>query len=296
MKTIPSIDKRLSHAYSLREQIVKSKIKLFQDNQFDIQCERFDNDLGIRLILKSFLVQTTLDDIGLLFGDCIHNLRSALDNLAYELACQKCNPPKKPRSISFPIMKNSSGFSSKAKICLEQLPKNAANLIESIQPFQRDGSPANGTPESDLLGLLHDIDLIDKHRIPSPVLLNPQEHNHSFSYDLTENEFALPEMIYFRQEPLEKDCILFEFKFPHRIHVHGEYNMSFILSFIINDRRFEVEELLNLLFFYTNQTINLFRDFFPNNPDIDNGNLVFIDVIKDENGFQFIPHDQTPGT
>ena len=54
MKIIPSIDKRLNHAYSLRKQIITSKIKLFQDNHFDIQCERFDNDLGIRLILKSF--------------------------------------------------------------------------------------------------------------------------------------------------------------------------------------------------------------------------------------------------
>ena len=177
-------------------------------------------------------------------------------------------------------MKDFSSFNARAEICLEQLPEAAANLIKSLQPFQRDGSPANGTPESDLLGLLHDIDLIDKHRIPSPVIFIPQEHNSSFIYDLTENEFALPDMIYCRQEPLEKDCILFEYKFPHRIHGQGKYNIGFMLSIIINDQRFEVEEILNLLYLYTNKIINLFRVFFPNNPDID-----------DANGFQFIPHD-----
>jgi hypothetical protein len=297
MKTIPSVDKRLGHALYLREQIIAYKIKWIQENPFNIECVRFDNDLGIRLILKTFPEQYILDQCGLLFGDCIHNLRSALDNLAYELACLKCNPPNKPNIIYFPILKDISKFDNRVKACLEQLPEDAAKLIEALQPFQRDGSPEKGSPDSDLMGLLHEIDLIDKHRIPSPMLFIPLKHEQLISYDLSENDFALPDNFYVRQEPLQLDCILAEYRFPHRINnIKGSYNFNFEFSLLVNNQRFEIEEIINLLLLYTNQVINLFRDFFTNNQDIDDGNLLAMDVAKDENGFQFKLHEENPRT
>lgn len=287
MKTIPSIDKRLDHAFSLSRKLLESRSKWFEENPLKITCEKFDNDLGVRLILNSFPEQNLLDEWGLICGDCIHNLRCALDNLIYELACIKCIPPIEPLILSFPIKKKREQFVGTIHKCLEQLPERAASLIELIQPFQRDGSPGNGTPDSDILALLNEMDNIDKHRIPSLVLLIPLSQEHSISYSLLENEFALPEILYIRQEPLEKDCILAEYKFPHRIHGEGKLNMEANLSIILNDKPFEIEEILNLLILYTNQIINLFRDFFPNNPDIAHDNLINISVMKNDKGFQF---------
>src|SRR5208282_3855961 len=45
-----------------------------------------------------------LDRWSLIAGDCVHNLRSALDHLAYALAAHKIGEaPPNPRSLQFPI-------------------------------------------------------------------------------------------------------------------------------------------------------------------------------------------------
>jgi len=102
----------------------------------------------------------------LAIGDFVHNLRSALDHLAWQLVI--ASPPNSPgRETAFPIW-------------ITNTPKQAANrlkllglfrpdiviAINSYQPYQRSAS----NPASDPLHILSELDNIDKHRLLLVVL------------------------------------------------------------------------------------------------------------------------------
>jgi len=97
-----------------------------------------------------------LEDAALTIGDAVHNLRSALDNLAWTLA-HRNGPPANPKSIYFPVCEKSSAW-TKAKKDLVTVPSVALDRIATFQPFTFDGL------EQSFLWLLHRLDIADKHR------------------------------------------------------------------------------------------------------------------------------------
>lgn len=98
------------------------------------------------------------DTVAAMAGDFIHNLRGALDHLVWELA----DPDQRPRS-EFPVFKNdgagNSGFTGGGAPKISSLPEDARQAIEALQPFHA-GDDAVSHP----LWLIHDLDIIDKHR------------------------------------------------------------------------------------------------------------------------------------
>lgn len=142
-------------------------------NQLKTTCELREGRLGYRLIIDAFEEEPALEEWGLITGDFVHNLRSALDNLVFALARLQQDPPARPRSLQFPISADKEKFEANAADTLDQLPPTASATIRSLQPFQRDGSPVTGTPDQDPLLLLHFLSVADKHRVPSVVLVAP---------------------------------------------------------------------------------------------------------------------------
>jgi hypothetical protein len=73
-------------------------------------------------------------------GDCLHNLRSALDNLAYELAVAPTGEPL-PSNIegksAFPIFKTKAEFDNKSKRMIRGIHPDARTIIERLQPYNR---------------------------------------------------------------------------------------------------------------------------------------------------------------
>ena len=80
-------------------------------------------------------------------GDCLHNLRSALDNLAYELALAH-KGSKMSKSIAdksqFPIFKTKAGFNHKGKAMIRGVHPGARTVIEGLQPYNRGNRPGSG--------------------------------------------------------------------------------------------------------------------------------------------------------
>jgi hypothetical protein len=114
--------------------------------------------------------------LSLIAGDCIHNLRASLDNLAFELALAYTEgplPSDAEADSGFPIFSSDPAESSKPwplkKFndmirCIDPLAKAE---IERLQPYKR----GHGF-RRDRLWQLNKLESIDKHRLPHTATLN----------------------------------------------------------------------------------------------------------------------------
>ena len=98
-------------------------------------------------------------------GDCLHNLRSALDNLAFELALAH-KGAKMSKSIAnnsqFPIFRTKDGFDNKSKPMIRGIHPKARTFIEGLQPYNRGNMPITTSS----LWWLRELSNSDKHRLP----------------------------------------------------------------------------------------------------------------------------------
>jgi hypothetical protein len=94
---------------------------------------------------------------GLLLGDCVHNLRSALDHMVWDLVLLNGGTPDS--NTEFPIYWDGTkyGLKGQAERKLKGVSAQATDLIEQSQPYH---APV---PCSHPLWVLHELDVIDKH-------------------------------------------------------------------------------------------------------------------------------------
>jgi hypothetical protein len=95
------------------------------------------------------------DDIPLIMGDAIHNLRSSLDHLAWQLVEAAGFTPNK--DTYFPVSDTAHKYASAiGKGEIKHIPQGALDMIRLVQPaFTNDMT----------LWLLHQLDIVDKHRL-----------------------------------------------------------------------------------------------------------------------------------
>lgn len=86
-------------------------------------------------------------------GDVVHNLRSALDHVAYALVKAGPNPPT--RQTMFPVTRSAADFARVTRTSLSGLSSTALAAVERRQPYHE------GCLE---LAAIHGLDVIDKHR------------------------------------------------------------------------------------------------------------------------------------
>jgi hypothetical protein len=111
---------------------------------------------------KSAVVKTEPPlDLGCIFGDCLTNLRSSLDYIAWELAVRHSPAPvvEGKDIIYFPLAKDATDFGTKRRADLARysIPAPALDLIESVQPYHTG---------YESLRLLTTLGNKDKHRLP----------------------------------------------------------------------------------------------------------------------------------
>lgn len=263
---IRSVDLKLARAdfqiCSLTDQISA----WISSNPITARCELCEGRLGFRLIVQDFAETAPIDHWGLLIGECVHNLRSALDNLAFALARLQRDPPSRPSAIAFPICQDRSRFENSGRAKLDQMPARVGELIERLQPFQRDGSQEAGTPDSDPLVLLQWLSNTDKHRVPSVVLIAPTEMSHSGRAAFYSEEDAKANVppdttVWFG--PLHPGVVLMEYRTNRPIEsVRGDYSGIAIVSIETIDQTAPVVEVLRALSHYTALVVAQFRGFF----------------------------------
>lgn len=107
----------------------------------------------VRLFVES--VNPVPVEIGLIIGDAVHNLRSALDHLTFQLVLAN---GKTPRSTTeFPIRDPSKQYTSAFESRkVEDVPTKAKDIFRSIQPAK--------TGDMTLWNL-QTLDIADKHRL-----------------------------------------------------------------------------------------------------------------------------------
>lgn len=102
-------------------------------------------------------VPTLSFDVIALAGDIIHNLRSALDHLANQLALIGCPAltPKELRQIEFPIAETLAKYEADKNRKMRGMTPQAVEAIDGLKPYKGG---------NDALWRLHELDNIDKHR------------------------------------------------------------------------------------------------------------------------------------
>ena len=116
-------------------------------------------------IYRVFDIQTPPAEIGLLAGDVIHNLRSALDHLAYQLVY--VNGATHSKQTAFPIWDSESEYRAQRARRVKGMAQSAIDMIDASEPYQ--GGKGAG------LWVLHYLDIADKHHALLTPLINVTE-------------------------------------------------------------------------------------------------------------------------
>ncbi|WP_139178468.1 hypothetical protein [Janthinobacterium sp. OK676] len=263
---IRSVELKLNRACEQVQLLSHSISDWAANNPVTADCKLSDGRLGFQLIQKDFTIAPSLDEWSLQFGECVHNLRSALDNLVFALARVKCDPPEKPISIAFPIYQDREKFEKDGRKKINQLPMAAAELIEKLQPFQRDGSHKFGTPERDALVLLQSLSNDDKHKVPSVVVLAPTEMGHDFDVSFYSDEDASANVqpdVTVWVGPLLPGTVLMELRTNSPLKsVNGAFEGHAIVAIETPSGPVAVVQTLQALHQYTNLVASQFRAFF----------------------------------
>src|SRR5688500_6124055 len=106
--------------------------------------------------------QTLPDDTPLFIGDAIHNARAALDILVCDIArIRGCL--NVPRSLQFPVSESREKLKRRIDDVAGLLGVTVGNIIlDDIRPYKKGGNSS--------LCALHDLDIMDKHKLLIPVV------------------------------------------------------------------------------------------------------------------------------
>lgn len=100
-------------------------------------------------------------DLSLIAGDCVHNARSALDHLAWQMAGAD---PADTRT-QFPIFDDPGKFARFSGAMIARLTdRRSVAFVKWLQPYRR-----KKEGQIDLLWLLQALDVADKHKLLVPV-------------------------------------------------------------------------------------------------------------------------------
>lgn len=140
--------------------ILESAIDLFIDDKPYAATAEKDKETG-EYGLRISPVRGVPADWSLQVGDIVHNLRSALDTLAFALATDHIPAltKKESRTVQFPILDTLSEFSTDPKGWLNRIPRDARAAFEKLQPYH-----TRHPRDKRLLAVLRDLSNEDKHR------------------------------------------------------------------------------------------------------------------------------------
>jgi hypothetical protein len=152
------IDRAIHHLDGIDEAL-KVVLGTETNTQLPIGYE-FDRDRK-QLIINLTKCQPIDPALPLMIGDCIHNLRSALDHLVYRLALENKVSQVAANKTFFPIYLKKPKFDERVERLLKPfISASAFAEIEKSQPYS-----AYDVPEEADIWILSQLDIIDKHRL-----------------------------------------------------------------------------------------------------------------------------------
>ena len=94
------------------------------------------------------------DSLAVISGDVLHNLRSALDHLAWQLVLANGGEPNS--NTAFPVWRSESKFKSSRPGYAKGVSKAALDILYGLKPYKGG---------NDALWRIHQLDIVDKHRL-----------------------------------------------------------------------------------------------------------------------------------
>lgn len=140
-------------------QSLKLEIRAFLERDpYNIVAE--PNNERSAYVWRVHIREEPLPTLSLVVGDCIHNLRSSLDHLVFDLAGRPKG--RTAGKLEFPIHTTSEGYLMGAKEKLAGVAGEAQTIIQGLQPYHREGQMFSFEPHP--LDVLRRLSNIDKHR------------------------------------------------------------------------------------------------------------------------------------
>jgi hypothetical protein len=115
----------------------------------------------------------------LILGDVLHNLRSALDHIAWTLVTEGRRPPhaltgRQQAAVKFPICRTRERFNSAVKSCLPGVGRAHRALLRAVQPY-KGGRRVDYHP----FAIVQKYSNEDKHRILPLTFWRPFDAEHT---------------------------------------------------------------------------------------------------------------------
>lgn len=114
--------------------------------------------------------------LGVIVGDVLHNLRSALDAIAWETCSRAGVPAKRERDVYFPITESPTGWGKTARQKLPRVAPEHRKVFRELQPWHYDQMARDAgvdVPYSHALReplyRLDELARLDRHRVPHPI-------------------------------------------------------------------------------------------------------------------------------
>jgi hypothetical protein len=128
---------------------------------------KLDPESGYHVFRVAAVPEEWRLEVGVILGDIVHNLRSALDYLFWQLYCHYIRVPRSPREaeqVQFPIEDTKNRLANK-RVHFNKIPPSQWALIDSAQPYNGSHHPSRA------IKALRDLSNRDKHQVLNPPLL-----------------------------------------------------------------------------------------------------------------------------
>jgi hypothetical protein len=155
MKDLP-VKLKIGRARTHLEELETEVKKYFQTTPFQAETSE-DPETG-DLVTRLKIISQPPVEWGVIIGDIIHNLRSALDLLVSALLLANGKTPNK--SCGFPVYSGKDEFMKDGVKRVKGLSAEALELIMTIKPYKE---------ENLRLWQLHQLNILDKHQLIIPV-------------------------------------------------------------------------------------------------------------------------------
>ena len=166
--SIAGVDRKLQRAHQHFDEL-RSAVDHFMQTDFYTLVAPKQDRKGRLPIAVELIEPIPYLDWGVIVGDFVHNLRSALDQLIFQLSLPATFPDL-PSGTSFPIFNSGVRFGERqrngqftrrsGRYATRLLPPKVSATVESLQPYHR-----RNNPDSRYLWMLHQLSNVDKHRI-----------------------------------------------------------------------------------------------------------------------------------
>jgi hypothetical protein len=229
---------------------LKAEITAFVESDPYRVSVKFEPEPGCH-VMRLHIIEEPDPQLGVRVGELVHNLRSALDHIAWQLACLKNSEKvsaKRRRDIYFPVCHTVEQFESFPMLDLIGEPAQA--ILREFQPYQR-----GDRPRDHWLAGLNRLWNRDKHRLVHVALTTADVGQTAFAAALLSPEDDSPLsyeslLSHYRDTGIHDNAEIAHLRFersdPERQHVQVKRHPPAEVFFSADGDNFKLVALGNL--------------------------------------------------